>query len=294
MTRQPLAPRRRRHSGRIWWVAVLALFLAYPHLARAGAVECINHHSEGQLLRDAARFLEAREHFVSCADSACPGAIAAECAALLAELERAIPTLVLAARDERRRDLAGVRVELDGKPLEDALNGRAILVDPGPHRLRFIAPDGRVQEIDAVALESIKARPIEVQFPARATQAPSPERVASSAPPAPALDSTVPPTRSRPTLAYVLGGAGIIALAGAGYLAWTGRSQREELADTCAPSCTDQQVNPVRSKYLAADILLALGVTSLGAGAYFYFQAPDPAPSPAQGRGLVVGVRSAF
>ena len=115
-----------------------------------------------------------------------------------------------------------------------------------------------------------------------------------TAPAALSADSAPASTSARPTLAYVLGGIGIAALAGSGYFAWTGRSQRQGLAETCSPTCTDPQVAPVRSKYLVADILLALGVTSLGAGTYFYFSAPERVPASTQSRGLLMGVRSAF
>lgn len=291
------AARPHQRAVCVGFVALLAVLLLCPRAARADARACIEHHSEGQLLRDQARFLDARQRFVGCADAACPAAIASECADLLADLERATPTVVLAARDEGRRDVVGVRVELDGQPLEGALNGRAIPLDPGPHRFRFVAPDGRVQELEAVALESIKGRPIEVQFAAP----PSATPVAKGARPDPAaaalalpIDAANTSSNTRPTLAYVLGGIGVAALAGSGYFAWSGRSQRQELADTCSPSCTDEQVSPVRSKYLVADILLAVGVGSLGAGAYLFFQAPDRVPTAVQNRGLVMGVRRAF
>lgn len=280
------------------FVVILSLFLLCPRAARADARECINHHSEGQLLRDQAHFLDARAHFVGCAEASCPATIAAECADLLADLERAIPTVVLAARDEARRDLAGVRVELDGQAFDGALNGRAIPLDPGPHRFRFVAPDGRVQEIEAVVLESIKGRVIEVQFAALPAATPSVAPAVSPEPGAAALaspsDVTSTSSDGQRTLAYVLGGIGVAALASSGYFAWTGRGQRQDLADTCAPSCTEEQVSPVRSKYLVADILLAVGVTSLGAGAYLFFQTPDRLPTVVQNRGLVMGVRSAF
>ena len=92
------------------------------------------------------------------------------------------------------------------------------------------------------------------------------------------------------TLAYVIGGVGVAALAGFGYFAWSGKSRRNELADTCSPSCPKNQVDGVRSKYLVADILLGVGVVALGTGAYFYFSAPEPA----RGQGLVSGVRGTF
>jgi hypothetical protein len=268
------------------WLAPLALAASLPpQSAHADVNECIDHHSNGQLLRDESRFVEARARFVGCAEATCPDVIRAECSAFLRELNPAIPTVVLAARDDQRRDVPGVRVELDGRPVEGALNGRAIPIDPGRHRFRFVTPDGRVQEIEAVAQEFIKGRPIEVRFAA------PPAPVAVPSPP-PATEA--PERNATPIVAYVLGGVGLAALAGAGYFAWTGRRERQELSETCSPRCADAQVDPVRSKYLAADVLLTLGVMSIGTGAYFYFSAPTRTRAPVQSGGWFIGVRGGF
>jgi hypothetical protein len=273
--------------------AALALALTSSRSARADVRACIDAHSEGQVLRDQSHFLEARHRFVSCADPACPDAIRAECANLLTDLERALPTVVLAVRDAQGRDVPGARVELDGKPLENALNGRAVSVDPGAHSFRFIAPDGRTEVIEAVALELVKGRPVEAEFDAPVSALP-----AAGSQPAPAQSAVathVAPgsSHARPTLAYVLGGVGIAALAGSGYFAWSGRNQRHDLSETCAPACSDDQVSSVRTKYLLADILLGVGLGSLGAGAYFYF-APPAATQSFQGQGLMAGVKGVF
>jgi hypothetical protein len=283
MTTTPRLACRRGLRAQLASVAVVTSL--HPTFAHADVKECIEHHSNGQLSRDESRFVEARARFVSCAEATCPDAIRAECSAFLSDLDRAMPTVVLAARDEQRRDVPGVRVELDGRPIEGALNGRAIPIDPGHHRFRFVTPDGRVQEIEAVALESVKGRPIEVRFAA----SPSPAPVPSPAPP-----TTPAETSAAPIVAYVLGGVGVAALAGAAYFAWSGRSERQELSDTCSPRCTDGQVDPVRSKYLVADVLLALGVVSIGTGTYFYLSAPARTPAPVQSGGWFIGVRSGF
>ena len=280
----------REHLRLTFATAGVALALTSTAPARADVRACIEQHSEGQLLRDQSQFLEARSRFVSCADPACPGAIRAECANLLTELERSLPSIVLAARDTQQHDVPGVRVELDGQALEDALNGRAIAVNPGAHRLHFIAPDGRTKVIEVVALESVKGRPVEALFE-------TPVPAAAPLAPQPAEKSSVPaaaPSSSRRTLAYVLGGVGIAALAGSGYFAWSGHSRRQDLSETCAPGCTEDQVSTVRSRYLVADILLGVGVVSLGTGAYLFFTPADTAGSSLQARGLMAGMRGSF
>jgi hypothetical protein len=263
---------------------------AAPGVARADVQACVDQHAKGQELRDESHFLEARAHFLSCAEPACPNAIRVECADLLEQIDRAMPSVILVAR-EGGRDLAGVRVEIDGQPVEGAFTGRAIPVDPGTHQIRFMAADGRSVELEVVALETVKGRAVEANF-SPAAPAPGAEGPVALAGPQmpPASEAPAVSSQPAPIVAYVLGGVGIAALAGSGYFAWSGRSQRNELADTCSPTCTEDRVDEVHTKYLVADILLGVGVVALGAGAYFYFSAPDPA----QGQGWVAGVRGAF
>jgi len=263
--------------------ALLALAVAIswtqPRSARADVRECIERHGEGQVLRDDSHFLDARSRFVSCAEPACPEAIRLECADFLAQLERAMPSVVLSAR-ERGHDLVDVRVELDGQLLEGALAGRAIAVDPGAHHFRFLAADGRVREVEIVAQEAVKGRLVEADFSPPAQHVPAPP------PPSPAPAAS---SRTVPTIAYVLGGLGGAALAGFGYFAWTGKSRHNELAKICAPSCPPAEVSSVRSKYLVGDILLGVGVAALGAGTYFYFSVPEPS-----GQAALANVRGTF
>lgn len=54
-----------------------------------------------------------------------------------ADAER--PTLVLVVQDGQGRDLPSARVRLDGAELRERIDGQAVPVDPGPHRLLFQA-----------------------------------------------------------------------------------------------------------------------------------------------------------
>ncbi len=264
---------QRSHCTWLLMLFTSAVTLADARSARADVKACIDQHSQGQLLRDESHFKAARDAFVGCADAACPAPIRSECASFQSAIEQSMPTVLLAARDEQGNDVIGVRVELDGQPLEGALTGRAIRVDPGPHRFRFVAPDGRSRELDAIVLESAKDRTIEALFAKPAV-------------------ADAPAKSGIPTLAYVFGGIGVGAALGFGYFALSGKSERNNLAETCSPLCTGEQLSSVRSKYLVADVLLGVGAASLGAGAYFFFSAPEALPGPVLGRGLVIGVRS--
>jgi hypothetical protein len=191
----------------------------------------------------------------------CPEPIRVECAALLSKLDQSMPSVVLTAQDERGNDVPDVRVEVDGKPYLDALSGRATAVNPGSHRFAFVRPDGTRASLTALILEGVKARELIGRFgPGADTPAPAQAPTAVS---------------GRKTLAYVLGGAGVLALGAFGYFALSGKSELDDLRASCAPSCSASQASSVSAKYLLADISLVAAAGLLGSGAYLYFTAPS-------------------
>ena len=54
-----------------------------------------------------------------------------------------------------------------------------------------------------------------------------------------------------------------------------GRSEEMDLRETCSPTCTDSQVQPVRTKYLLSNITFGVGLVSLSAAAYLFLRHPD-------------------
>jgi hypothetical protein len=66
----------------------------------------------------------------------------------------------------------------------------------------------------------------------------------------------------------VLGGIGLAALGAFGYFGVTGMNDASTLRATCAPACTDAQIQSVRWKLVAADSGLGVGVVSLVAAVW--------------------------
>ncbi|HMJ10005.1 MAG TPA: hypothetical protein VK524_01305 [Polyangiaceae bacterium] len=209
---------------------------------------CIAAHADGQVLRTQKRLLGARQQFLACAIDSCPDLVRKDCTQFLADVSASMPTLVLAAVDNGERDLTRVSVELDGHPLTSVLDGSALALDPGEHRVTFRAPDGRVREYRIVARENEKGRRLVAHFES-----------------ANAKSGTARPL-SVPPLAYALGGVGVLALGSFTYFGLRGRSTEE-----CAPSCSRSEVDSMRTQYLAADISLAVGAAALGAATYVFF-----------------------
>ena len=119
--------------------ALCSVVLAAPfaHAAPPTKRECIDANAEGQSQMKAGKLRDAQSSLHMCASAACPAAVRDDCALRLDELERLIPSLVFEAKDASGKDLALVRVKVDGRPLADRLDGKALPVDPGEHTFTF-------------------------------------------------------------------------------------------------------------------------------------------------------------
>lgn len=209
---------------------------------------CVDASEQGQEMRDRGKLLAARERFQACSAAACPPIVRKDCAGWLADVEERTPTVVLGARDPGGRDLTAVRVLVDGAPLVDALEGKAIPLDPGEHRIRYEWAGGAPVEERVVLREGEKRRTVTVQF---------------AAPPAPAPT----PSRPVPIAPIVLGGVALAAGGAFAGLALSAKSDFDHLQGTCAPQCAPAQVDPIRVKVIAANVSLGVSIAALGAGA---------------------------
>ena len=141
--------------------------------------------------------------------------------------------------------------------------------------------------------EEVDVHMAEMRGCVRAAQASARERAAEPPAPAPAPAppprEEPPPARERPipTAAYVLGGVAVVGLATFGTLAFLGRSEQSELERSCSPRCSPDQVKPMKTKFLIADIGLAVFAVSLGGAGYLVLSRPTT--SSAQGSAALQG-----
>jgi hypothetical protein len=158
--------------------------LAAEAPARADVKACLGAHEKGQQARSSGRLREAREQFLVCAADGCPGAVRTDCARWADDLSNRLPSIVIGAKDRGSRDLFDVKVSLDGTPLVEKLDGKSIVIDPGPHTFKFEAAGMPTVSQKVLVKEGDRARPVEVVFdggapvPARA----KPEPTAGPAP----------------------------------------------------------------------------------------------------------------
>jgi hypothetical protein len=229
--------------------------------------ECVAAFDRGQALRAQGQLRAARASFVVCASDSCPAPLRKDCAQGLSAIDTDLPTVVLGARDTAGHDIIPSAVYVDDE-LVPAADGRAIAFDPGQHVIRFEhPPDAPVSE-HVVLRVGEHNREILAMFPAPPAAAPPPSTPRS---PSPEPAAPPPPERhsTRPTGWIVaLTGVGVLGLGSFAYFAATGYSARQHLLGTCAPACSDDDVNGVRYRYIAADASLGVGLIALGVAAY--------------------------
>lgn len=231
-----------------------ALLCASLATAQPAVIDrCIAASAKAQAERDAARLMSARTEFQACALAACPEVVRQDCRAWLVELERQLPSLLVTVRDDAGRDLPA-QVSLDGAPLA-ALDGLPVSVDPGPHQVAVTVGARRLEESVVVALgEQRRAVAFVLERPSRQFPGVGP---------------------------LVLGGVGVAGLGLFTALAVSGRADLDALGKapcaatkTCAPSA----VEAIRSRFIAADVALAVGLSALATGLvwWWFFEAPPP------------------
>jgi hypothetical protein len=254
---------------------------------------CIISYEQAQHLRKDGKLRAAREQLLACNREACPAVLRTDCTQWLTENDRSMPTLIVEARGPDDRELSDVRVTVDRELVALSLNGKAMPIDPGAHKIRFEYRKLRPVEQQVVMREGEKDHRILVRF-----EEPSAAQPATEASPAPAAEAhastAAAPAKSEPVdlspsfwsreppQAYALAGAGVVATALYAYFGLSGLSARADLAD-CIGHCDRDAATSAKNKLLAADISLLVGLAAFGGAVWVHFNArkTEPAPSAA-------------
>jgi hypothetical protein len=236
---------------------------------------CIASSEKAQQLRADGKLLAAREELLVCARDVCPGVIRKDCAKWLGELEDALPSIVLGAKDGKGHDLEDVRVSIDGAQVTATLDGKAVPIDPGPHALLFQHTGSPDVEDKIVVREGEKNRFVTVKIHVAGDDVPDASTTSGDG----AGASTEAPKKI-PTASWILGGVGVAALGSFAFFGLKGKSDESSLRSSCAPACADSDVSAVHTKYVIADVSLVVSVASLGVAAYLYFSQPRTLEAP--------------
>ncbi|MGO8998550.1 MAG: hypothetical protein ACLQVI_34955 [Polyangiaceae bacterium] len=265
-------------------IAALALALSATSAGRAWADDkeaCVTASDQAQTLRDDGKYRAARAALLTCSRDVCPAIVRHDCQKWLSELDALQPTLVLGARDPKGNDFPGTHVALDGTPFVDHLDGKPVAVDPGEHVLRYEAPGATPVEQTVVARVNEKNRMLTVILMPREAAAPAPVS------PPPPVEPKAPPSESLlsrvPVPAWVFAGVTVVAAGGFAGFGISGVNDVNNLRATCAPNCTQAQVDSARTLLNVADVSLGIGVVSLAVATWFFFHPKAPHAAGATG-----------
>jgi hypothetical protein len=253
----------RRAVGLLLLLAVADLA---PRLARATDKECLDAHVDAQQLRGAGKLRAAKEKLLACSAKACHSLVRVDCTRWLSEVSASLPTVIVAAKDSAGNDLSEVKVSVDGETLLARLDGKAIEIDPGRHKLRYEHEGSAPVETEVLVNETEKDRALSVTFA-------SPEQK---------------PARAQRVLPWALVGLSVVAVGSFAYFGWTGNKRLDDMTGQggCAPRCNPDDRDAVKRRFLVADVSLGIGVLSLGAAAVLFFAIPTSESSSS-----LVGVR---
>lgn len=246
------------------------LALVAPPASAASRDECVDAHGRGQDLRDRGLLTRAKLMFMTCAQSACPSLVQADCARFGEELSHVVPSVTFGARDSSATDLPNTTVYVDDVLMTTRLDdGRSFELDPGKHVVRYVH-DGRETTLKVVLNQGEKGRLLLATFPD------------PSAPRRPGPDPEPPaaPEVKRSVLPLIVAGVGGAAAIGGGVLFGVGMSRVPSNCSVSTKECAgppnDPSIDQARSGVSLANVGLSIGVagavTLIGSLVWYFVQ----------------------
>jgi hypothetical protein len=261
-----------RHALRVLLVLPMSVAASAAHAADPTKQECVEANDAAQDLRQAGKLRQAREKLTLCATASCPGVVRDDCTQRLAEVDSAVPHVVIAAKDAAGNDLVDVRVTVDGAPLTEKLDGASLKVDPGPRVFVFTWAGHLPVTKRLVLAEHDQARREVVVF--GSAEAPRMERAI----PAPA--SSGGSGIDRKTIGFAVGGAGVVGVVVGSIFGLVSKGTYDQASQGCrdgsGPCSTGdaQHSADAHTQATISTVGFVAGGVLLAGGAALYFTAP--------------------
>lgn len=259
-----LAPVPRRLLG----VVALGVVAAAPAHASDSTAQCVGAYDAGQRLRKAGDLVGAASELRACGGPACPVRMQGDCQRWLDDVERSTPRVTFRVRDPGGAQLAHVTLSIDGAAPRQ-LDGRALLMNPGEHRVRFERPGYQPLETPVFVTEGEKLEPREVTLEPLVRAGEHWLRASAGA-----ADAEPPARAAISPWALALGAVGLAGGSGFVYFGVRAKSGETDL-ERCSPECSQSHVDGVKRDYLWSNMALGVGVAGLlGAGLWLWLDEP--------------------
>jgi hypothetical protein len=153
--------------------AAFVVALVTPNAARADVIDCGSVIESAGRTESGGKLLDARTALVACSEQ-CEGAVRDECTRRASDVLERTPTILVQATDRQGTEITDVAVAIDGAIVAQELDGKAIAVDPGAHRIvlnrRGVSVNGSVvveERVKAKALHFVIRSASDLDGPAR-------------------------------------------------------------------------------------------------------------------------------
>ncbi|MGA3123291.1 MAG: hypothetical protein ABSF69_21180 [Polyangiaceae bacterium] len=238
----------------------LALLAASRRVDADDTADCIAASEAAQSLRDQRALIEARDKLSMCARDVCPTPIRVDCIQQEVEVDAAMPSLVVRAKDAHGDDATEVKAFCDGTVFATQLDGKSRAVDPGTHTLRFEAAGLPPVERRIVVGEGEKNRLVIV------------EMAPALLPPGSPLTRDAASSRGLLVPGLVAGAIGLVATVPMSLLWLSGTRDVHDMRTSCAPAaggagCPADRVDSARTKLILGDVFMGVAAAGIGTGA---------------------------
>lgn len=271
---------------RVWALILCVGTLLFAESARADDAhksECASAYEKSQEFRTQNKLQKARELLEVCAEASCPTFVQTDCAQWLEEVQKDQPTIIVTAKDKDGADVTAVKVSIDGEVVATELDGKAIVIDPGKHKLRFELEGVAPVDMPFIAKQGEKDRSVKVSFRPKGAEGDN------EAPPASPYKDEVTPGADEKTsgpgplrlYAYIAGGVGAVGLISFTAMGLMASGAQTDLENSgCKPNCSQSEVDSIRTKYLIANISLGVGIAGIGTGVALFILSQPKSSKP--------------
>jgi len=259
------------------------LFMAPGAQAEDAQAACIAAHESAQQQRQRGKLALAKQELERCSRDDCPTLIATDCAKWWAEVQAALPSVIVTAP-------SGAEVRIDGQVVAEVASGREQVLDPGEHVITATLEGHEPFERRITLAKGERGVEVTVVL------APSPEPAPPPAPGPVAPPAAPPPAEPTGPSAWtwVVGGIGLAGMGVFAGFAISGLMRRGDLDDLdCKPACPQEDVDAMSRDFLVADVALGVGLAGLVVATVLYLTTGDDGDTAAA-TGLARGHRGAL